>query len=61
MNRGFKKKNRGKKSRFYSLEPSISQRKMIVDHPQEGGEEAADAEDSPRMTTMKKRENLLTS
>ena len=39
MNRGFKKENQGKKSRFYSLEPSISQRNMIVDHPQEEEEE----------------------
>ena len=67
MNKGFKKDIQGKKSKFYSLEQSISQRKMIMDHPQEeddpieGEDEAADAEDSPRMTKMKKRENLLTS
>ena len=42
---------------------------MIVDHPQEeeeedqreGEEEVVDAEDSPRMTKMKKRENHLIS
>ena len=69
MNRGFKKENRGKKSRFYSLELSISQRKMIVDHPQEaeeedqieGEEEVVDAEDSLRTTKMKKKENHLIS
>ena len=69
MNRGFKKEIRGKTSKFYLLEPLISQRKAIVDHPQEeeeeaqveGEEEAADVEDSPRTTKMKKRENHLIS
>ena len=66
---GFKKDNRGKKNRFYSLEPLINQRKVILDHPQEeeeedpiqGEEEVVDMEDSPRMIKMKKRENHLIS
>ena len=60
---------RGKKRKFYSLEPLISPRNAIVDHPQEeeeedqveGEEEAADAEDSPRMTKTKKTKNHLIS
>ena len=67
MNRDFKKEIRGKKSKFCLLKPLISPRKAIVDHPQEeeeedqveGEEEAVDAEDSPRMTKTKKRENHL--
>ena len=69
MNRGFKKENRGKKSRFYLLELSTSQRKMIVDHPQEeeeedkieGEEEVVYGEYSPRTIKMKKKENHLIS
>ena len=69
MYKGFKKEIREKKSKFYLLEPLISQRKAIVDHPQEEEEEEDDQiegeeevmEDSPRTTKMKKRENLLTS
>ena len=70
MNRDFKKENRGKKSKSYSLEPLINIRKVIVDHPQEEEEEdlieveeeeeIVNAEDSPRMIKMKKRENHLT-
>ena len=67
MNIDFKKEIRGKKSKFCLLEPLISPRKVIVDHPQEeedqveGEEEVANAKDSPRTKEMKKRESLLTS
>ena len=69
MNRDFKKEIRGKKSKFCLLEPLISPRRAIVDHPQEeeeedqseGEEEVADEVDSPRMTEMKKIKNRLTS
>ena len=62
MNIDFKKENRGKKNRSYSLDPLINLRKAIVDHPQEEEdltkeeEEVVDAEESPRMIKMKKRE-----
>ena len=69
MNIDFKKENRGKKNRSYSLDPLINLRKAIVDHPQEEEEEdltkeeeeVVDAEESPRMIKMKTRVSHLIS
>ena len=69
MNRDFKKEIRGKRSKFCLLEPLISPRRVIMDHPQEEEEEdraedegeVAEEDDSPRMTEMKKRKSRLTS